>query len=176
MDTAIALTGCISFLFLLGSLLVVFRRVEVFAAVAWYIRIAVLFGICEFLTWNIVCMYGLNIPIGSDAYIEGSAASLLIYGLLAVLFLFGIFGTLESSVTLRLLAIIAGSGKEGIHQNAIISSYNRRSIVTRRLARLLWSKEVVLVGKYYRLSKKASYSVWREYFFRWMEWIFPYAS
>ena len=173
MDTWIVLTGLLSFIVLLVSLPIVFRLVAPFAAVGWYIRMTIIVGILCIGCWNVLFVIGVVHPINSDAFYFGAFTSVCIYGLLSIIYLFGIFGTIESSITLRLLTIIARNGKQGMHQNAIISSYSRKSIVTRRVDRLLYSGELVTVSRYYRLSKRASYTMWREYFFHIFTSLFP---
>jgi hypothetical protein len=57
-----------------------------------------------------------------------------IYSLLTVLFVFGIFAIMEASVTLRILTEIARSGR---------IEANTSRIVQRRIARFLYSGEII---------------------------------
>lgn len=170
MDIYIVLTGFLAFLFLIFLLPFVFRMIHAFSAIPWYLwSMGVVAGGC-FILWN--CVYSILLR-STGNYIEGAIASLCIYVLLAIWYLFGVFGDLEASITLHILTMIARSGKGGIPLNAITASYNRQVIVKRRIERLMWSREIIIVGMYYRLSKKISHSVLREYFFRVLNWIFP---
>jgi hypothetical protein len=173
MDAWIVFVGVVSFLTLLCSLPIVFRVVSPLAAVPWFIREMAMIGVLCVGLWSLLCFKGVVYPANVDSFLFGAIASLGIYVLLSVIYLFGIFGTIESAITLRLLSIIAQSGQKGIHQNAIISSYNRRTIVMRRVDRLMYMGEIVIVGNYYRLSKRASYAIWRERVFRVLNAMFP---
>ncbi|OGG30674.1 hypothetical protein A3A63_00640 [Candidatus Gottesmanbacteria bacterium RIFCSPLOWO2_01_FULL_46_9] len=172
MDTWILVTSGASFVLLFLLLLAVFRMVHAYDAPVWYIRMTGFCGVCCLGLWWVVVFLGW-VHETPQIIAMGVIASLLLYGLLTILFLFGVFGVFEASITLHILTKIALSGKEGIHPNAILSSYNRNTIVKRRIDRFLWSGELLVVGGRYRLSKRLSYFMMRERFLNILRWMFP---
>lgn len=80
-----------------------------------------------------------------------------IYGILVVLYVFGIFILVESSITLRLLYEIGRKYPNPISRMNITKKYSFNFIVKRRLERLVYLGEVIQTGKGYSLSDKHSY-------------------
>jgi hypothetical protein len=169
MDVWILISSFLSFILFIMFLPVIFRMIHAYDAPKWYLRFACMGSLVCLGLWEIHPVW-----LSGENQIVGILMSLCIYGLLVVLFLFGVFGVFEASITLHLLAKIALSGINGIHPNALLSRYNRISIVKRRIDRFLWSGELVPVGGQYRLSKRLSYFMVREYFLNLLRLVFPH--
>ena len=162
----------LSFALLFVTLIAVFRMVHAYDAVPWYLRIATLYGFFCLVFWGLA--YSLNVwGEFPETYLTGAVFSCAIYGVMAILFLFGVFGVFEASITLHILTKIALAGSDGIHPNALLGTYNRSTIVKRRVDRFLWSGEFIIVGGRYRLSRRFSYFMVRERFLNFLRFLFP---
>jgi hypothetical protein len=172
MDYWILATSIGSFLLLFCLLLIAFRIAHAYDAVGWYVQLSAFCAVvCVGSWWGISLLEWIHIT--PEQLTVGIVTSLLLYGLMVILFLFGVFGVFEASITLHLLTKIMLAGKSGIHPNAILASYNRNTIVKRRVDRFLWSQELVVVAGQYRLSKRLSYFMIREYFLDILRQVFP---
>lgn len=129
----------ISFFLFLVALLCIFRITRPEAAISWIIRsfigVSLLIVFFRFGFWNFA------------DFVWWAA----IYSLLAALFVFGIFSIMEASITLAIFSRIAREEKLP----------DKKSIVQKRIDRLLYSGELVRSGKTYSLGKP-SYFVTRE--------------
>ncbi len=112
----------------------------------------------------------MNVDIWNTAVALIYAVS--IYVLLVFVFIFGIYSVFEASLTLRFLLEIA-SGKVGITKHELLSRYGVRTIVKRRLERLIESKDIVDGNGTFLLAKHASYFRIREQALSLLRYIFP---
>lgn len=158
MDIELVITALLSFFLFLVLLALLFRITREEAAITWLIRtfftvgvlVVVFFihkwGVTEILFW----------------------ASL--YALLTTLFVFGIFSIMEASLTLRIFTEIADT-REGITIPELMKKYNRNLIITRRIERLVYSKELVNTGRKFMLGKM-SYFRTREFLLKVLRFAF----
>lgn len=158
MDIQISGTALFSFVLFLAVLVVVFRKTRQEAAIAWILRMFFCVGFVvacfQFGSWNF------------SAY----AWWAIVYTLLAALFVFGVFSSLEASLTIRIFTEIAQS--RGIGQGELMKRYNKSFVVRRRIERLLYSGELVATnGRYMR--GRASYFALREVFLNLFRKLFP---
>lgn len=79
-----------------------------------------------------------------------------IYGLLVFIYIFGILGVAESSVRIRLLHEIAKAEK-GVTEKELLQSYNAKTIVRKRLHRLVSSGELIEQNGIYQINKRLSF-------------------
>lgn len=122
MDTYILFIACLSFCLFLIIIAFLFRISRREEAINWMVR-----------TFAGTGMVIAAVFVGSWGISE-YAWWASIYGLLTVLFVFGPFSIMEASLTLRIVTEIARSG----HIEA-----NTSSIVKRRIARFLYSGEII---------------------------------
>lgn len=160
MDSQLIIMGFVSFCFFCLASAILFRMTEREAAVVWMLRAFVVIGIGHALYLGLYWRW-----IGLMWWAS-------FYGLFTVLFVFGIFGVVEASLSLRILSEIAGSGRKGITRREMMARYSRQNIVKRRIDRLLFSGELVRSRGTYRLGKMSYYRV-REYFLDFLRWLFP---
>ena len=160
MDSQLVIMGFVSFCFFCLASAILFRMTEREAAVVWMLRAFIVIGI------------GHALYLGQYWGLEGLLWWASFYGLFTLLFVFGIFGVVEASLSLRILSEIAGSGKKGITRRDMMVQYSRQHIVKRRVDRLLFSGELVGSSGIYRLGKMSYYRV-REYFLDFLRWLFP---
>lgn len=156
MDIFIVLSGFSAFALFLFLHAVISRLTPAEAAIYWLIRIYVVLVIV-LLVW---------FDIGSFA----------IYTFLCILYVFGVFGVIEASITLRLLAEIGKCGKIGITPSELTDRYGIDTIINQRLKRFLDSREIEIDRGAYRLSRRLSYFMLREYFLEVLRWMFPRVS
>ena len=140
MDIQILSTAFLSFFLFLAVLAVVFRMTRQEEVIVWMIRIFVGIGIvivgARAGSWGII------------EYIWWAS----LYGLLTGLFVLGPFSNMEASVTLRIFSDIARTG-------GVVT--DRSQIVQRRIARLLYSGEIIKNQGTLMLGK-TSYFTFRE--------------
>ncbi len=149
MDIQIVLSGFSVFALFLFLHAVISRVTEDQEAIYWLIRIYILLA------------FLILVGLGGMEWV--------IYTLLCVLYVFGVFGVIEASITLRLLSEI------GITPGRLAARYSIDTIIKRRLKRLLWAREIELDRGSYRLSRRLSYFMIREYFLDVLRWTFPRA-
>ena len=160
MDSQFLIMGFVSFCFFCLASAILFRMTEREAAVTWMVRAFVVIGI------------GHALYLGQYWGWIGLVWWASFYGLFTVLFVFGIFGVVEASLSLRILSEIADSEKKGITRREMMMRYGRQHIVKRRVDRLLFSGELIRSGGAYRLGKMSYYRI-REYFLDFLRYVFP---
>jgi hypothetical protein len=175
MEYWILISAFIPFIFLIVTLVPVFREVHAYDALSWYFRLALVYLLVCFGIWWVVIASGWIGNVGTPVeFASGVIESVMMYGLLTALYLFGVFGIFEASLTLHILQIICRSGTKGIHPNAILSSYNRTTIVKTRIDRMMHSGDLVIVGRQYRLQKSFSLLILREYALNILRFLYPH--
>jgi hypothetical protein len=80
-----------------------------------------------------------------------------VYGLLCLLYILGIYGPYESSVRLRLVREFYKVHPQSLTQEELLKRYNAKTILKRRLERMVYSGDLVLEGKNYRLKKTGNF-------------------
>lgn len=162
MDNTVLLFSGISFLCFLCSLPVLFRLIHAFDAISSYLKMVFLYAIIHTIIW-----FWLGYSI------EGFIIMELIYTLACILFLFGIFGILEASITLHLLLKIGLTKDRSIQYSDISELYNKKQIIQKRIARFLWSKDIVYRNDSYELVSHSSLYQLREYLLNVLKWLYP---
>jgi uncharacterized membrane protein YjfL (UPF0719 family) len=159
MDIQLIGIALLSFGMFLAVLAVLFRITRQESAILWMTR--------AFIGTGIVVGMTMAGSWGVTEYVWWAS----FYGLITVLFVFGIFSLMEASLTLRILAEIAQSGN-GISAAHLLKKYNRFSITKRRIARLLYSGEIIQNQEMYTRGKTSYFGV-REVFLKLFRKLFP---
>lgn len=100
------------------------------------------------------------------------AISLALLTLVAICYVFGVFVIVDSSIHVRILLLIA-ERKNGPTKQELLVRYNRKTIVGKRIARLVDTGELRFQRGTYRLAKSTSLLLVRERFSRMIERLFP---
>lgn len=88
--------------------------------------------------------------------------SIILSGLLAITYVFGVYLNLDSSLHVRILREIANAGLEGITYNGLLQKYNKKIILEKRLLRLVNSGEITRIGNTFQLQRSFSTLLLRE--------------
>jgi len=160
MDGQFIIMACVSFCFFVLASAILFRMTPQDAAISWMVRAFIVIGIGHALYfWSYWGLVGL-LWWGT------------MYTFLTMLFVFCVFSVMEASLTLRILSEIARTGTKGMTHKQLLQRYNRNVIVKRRLARLVYSGDLLYVNGAYKQNKVSHYMI-REYFLICLRWIFP---
>ncbi len=160
MDYQIALMAFISFILFILTLIVLFHMTAPDKALHWIVSTCLVIGIGE--GWYLSRYFGFTELV----------CWIMLYLLMVVLFVFGVFSAVEASLTFRMLAEIASTGSGGLTPRQLTRRYNREGIVKRRINRLLSSGEIIFKRGAYEKNHVSFYSV-REYILVILRQIFP---
>ena len=163
MDTVIVQTGIGLFVLFLASHVIVSRFADAQRAIYWLVKL-----------YLYVAIFAVGGWLTGFGGLQWLLIAILIYSLLVVLYIFGVFGVVEASITLRLLAEVAKGGEHGLTPALLARRYNVDRIIHTRLDRFLWSGEIIRKGNTYARSNRASYFIVREAFLRWLRTVFPH--
>ncbi len=86
-----------------------------------------------------------------------SLSSLVLYGLMAFLYIICIFGPYESSVRLRIIRELYKVYPSSITLAELLKEYNSQKIIDRRLQRLTFSNDITWDGIFYQISRKKNF-------------------
>ena len=158
-DAYIVLHAFGSFLFFWVLHVFLFRFMKPERVFRWPITFYVLAAILSILIFDILAgdsfpyhvdnLFTLNIPI--------LLFSTLLYTFFTFLYIFGIFGMIESSLRVRLLRLIAQTGERGVSARQIKEKYNTDTIVRKRLLRLTGSGILQIKNGRYRIRQPHSF-------------------
>ncbi len=130
---------------------VIFRRISRRQVLTWMVAVFAIAGIFTMgVSYYFVALYPFTMLLFFYFVFW------MLYGLLSLIYFLAIFGIIESSIRIRLLAEVVKSGKTGITPAALYRIYNRESIVKKRLERFVASGDIVYDGNKYRMSGKLS--------------------
>ncbi len=163
MDSAIILFSFIQFGCLLITLPIIFRVVHEFETLRWYVRFVIGYGGIGAIVWNSLS-YG---PL------EAFVFMMIIYLLSCLFFLYGIYGSVEASITLALLLKIAGSKRVYASLEDVSTITTKKEIVERRLQRFLWFGDLVLRDNAYEIISRPTLLQVREYVLNFLKWLYP---
>ena len=90
----------------------------------------------------------------NDFYLFIGTAT-LIYGLLAFIFVLCFFGPNETSIRMKIIALV-GTHVEGLNRADIFKHYNARTMLEVRLKRLVGAGDIVLQEGKYKLIKQSN--------------------
>lgn len=151
MDRAIILTSLVSFMLFLIFQVIVFRRIPRIQVLSWMVNVFIITGVMVTAALPLF----LN-NISWSAFVLFGAVSWLLYGLVSLIYILAVFGIIESSIRIRLLAEIVPRGTGGITLKELYRTYNRDSIVKKRLERFLSTGDISYDGKQYRIARRFS--------------------
>lgn len=141
------------------------------AVLNWIVRIFVLVAIIHFFH-AVIALRGMS-PFASQTNLFAASFCLLIsfviYGLTSFLYIICIFGPFETSVRSRILRELCSCYPEGFSYQQILTKYNNRVIIQRRLDKLLCASKVSFDGQFYRLKKKMTFFSLTEFFVKQMK-------
>lgn len=91
-----------------------------------------------------------------DGFYVSFIISFVLFTLLSLSYILGIFGMMVASLRVRILREIYSSKTKGISISDLLAIYNKKKIVDERLLRLLTGGEVSKSGNMYSLVSKRS--------------------
>lgn len=160
MDFYILETAFFGFLLFLTLHILIYRSIDKIKVVNFliftYFLSSLLYLLIEFF---IFYPQGSKVPL---------FVSFLIYNLMVVAYILGIFGMLVSSLRIRLLLEIGKGGKNGITVEEILKSYNKELIIGERLKRLVESGELSYEKGRYSLKRGFSVFLIHNYIFEFL--------
>lgn len=163
-DGYILLVSSIAFIGFLGMQPVLFRLIDPSMVLYWLFKSALAIGILG----AVVLWF-----VQPDVTIVTMGLYSMIYGALVVLYVFGWFVIIESSITLRILYEICRGGKTGITREQLRNIYTIDNVLRRRLKRLIVLGEVVYEKDTYRRAGNKSFFSFRDYLAAFNNMIFP---
>jgi hypothetical protein len=173
MDLEIILSSISSFFLFLVMHTVVFRNVDKKKVLVWITNTCLIGSIFPFIFSVIFALFhpSANYAFGFHFFIV-FIFSFIFYGFLAVIYILGPFGLIESSIRFRLLEEIAKRGKDGIDKNKLYKAYNKHVIIQKRLDRFVLSKDIVYRDKCYIFQNRFSYFIIQTFLFENMKKIY----
>jgi len=167
MNIDIQIIGIAVLMFLVFLVLqaVVFRYIATHRGLVWILRIA-----------SVVGLLGSCTALYVSREIEFFFFPFLVYGTLIVLYVFGVFVIIESSITFRILYEFARLGTKGGRQQDFVERYNKNIIVSRRLDRLVVIGQILEQHEMYWLRQKKSVFTFRNILVKFNNFVFPFKS
>jgi hypothetical protein len=141
MDTIIFLFSCLTFLAYIAVQAIVFRAIRPDRALIWLIKL-------YFMVEGAALLIGYAF-VHTSLYGVVVGWQLVIFSLIAALYIFSVFSYTEASITMRILSEIARSYGKGITEKDIWKRYNTQYIVERRIDRFLSGGDIVKVKNGY---------------------------
>ena len=151
MDTAILFTVFLSFVVFVLLQIIVFRRIPRRQVLVWMVIVFVAAGFIANITLLL-----LKHDISGNMLLFFLGISWLLYGLISLIYILALFGIVESSIRIRLLAEVIRSGEKGITLKELYRKYNREVIIKKRLERFVASGDISFDGTYYMVKRKLS--------------------
>lgn len=161
MDLSIVINAGLSFVLFLVLQIIVFRRI---AASSVFIAIVGVFAAAGAVTHSM--LYFFLPPSSFDLALFTLFCSLVLYGLLSLIYILALFGIAATSLRIRLLGEIYTRGQQGMTEKELLVKYNRNVILAKRLERFRASGDVIFDGKQYTLGKRYSFYFFPASFFR----------
>lgn len=155
MDVFIVLTAFTAFMVFFLSHLLIFRIIKQEELVKWLI----LLYTAVFLLEGVGVTFLLFPTFSISLVIMILILSLVLYTLLAFIYVLGILGVVTTSMRIRLLDEIVERGPEGLERGEILKIYNRDRVLKRRLSRLVAGGELIYKDGYYCLNRPFSYFI-----------------
>jgi hypothetical protein len=173
MDQRIILSAICSFIFFLFLHVLIFRRINQKEVLIWIVKTCLIGSIFP-VFFSLIVTYldpinGYSIPLQFAVIFF---ISFILYSLLAILYILGPFGIIESSLRIRLLEEIAGFGEKGVSKQNLFKVYNKNVIIQKRLNRFLMTKDFTYRNGYYLIKNRFSYFIVQEFLFENMKRIY----
>lgn len=92
----------------------------------------------------------------------------VLYSFFVFMYVFGVFGVIESSIRIRILEIIQSFQKQGLSYRQLLTYYNANIILKKRLTRLVSSGDLVLKDGKYQIGKRISFLYFPAYLTRFL--------
>ena len=163
MDQSILVFSSVAFFSLIASLPIVFRIIHAYDATSWYLRLVCIIGcITSILWWE-----------GAYGPVEAFVLMIMLYLLASIIFLFGVFGILEASITLHILLTLRQAANGRMREQDIATQYSIHHIVQKRLDRFLRTNDLRFVDDSYELVQKTSLYKLREHLLSALKWLYP---
>lgn len=170
MDLQIIISSIVSFFLFLILHIIIFSKIDQSNVLVWIVKLC-LFGAIFPLLFAL--FFSIVFPIGQYPQIAHFlivfSSSFLLYSLLAIGYILGMFGLLESSLRIKILQEIATAGKRGIQKKEIHRVYNRDVIIVKRLKRFIRSGDISYRNGLYTMRKRFTYFVVHAFIFESMK-------
>jgi hypothetical protein len=139
--------------------------------IGFLFRLQILVGI--FLGGSQLIMWWLNVITMQTFFIVFPVSEFIFHGLVFI-YILTVFSYIESSITIKLFAIIGGHEPEGLTRKELEHIYSKDYIVKRRLKRFLAMRVVERDHLMFTLSKKMNSFALRDRIVSLMNIVFPY--
>jgi|WetSurMetagenome_2_1015567.scaffolds.fasta_scaffold408550_2 hypothetical protein len=158
MDLRIVTTSILSFIFFLLIQTLIFHKIDKKEILVWIVKTCLIGGAFP-LVFSII--FAFLFPINDYSFISQLLivffASFVLYSFLAVLYILGPFGLIESSLRLKLLSEIANAEEIGLKKQDLYKAYNINAIIQKRLERFVVSKDFIFQNGNYIIKNRFSY-------------------
>lgn len=173
MDLQIINSSIASFFLFLILHIIIFSRIDHSFVLVWIVKTCLLSSIFPFL---FALLFSIVFPIAEYSqtvhFLIVYTSSFLLYSLLAIGYILGMFGLAESSLRIRILEEIAAAGKRGIQKKELYRVYNRDVIIAKRLKRFITSGDIIYRNGLYTMRKRFSYFIVHAFIFESMKKIY----
>jgi len=173
MDLQIVFSSILSFVLFFILHVYIFSRIDHSKVLIWIVKTCMIGTIFPLL---FALLFSFYFPVfGSSALLQFVVVylvSFLLYSLLSIGYVLGMFGLLESSLRIRILEKIASRGKEGISKKDINALYKNDVIIAKRLKRFVRSGDISYKNGLYTMKRRFSYFVVHAFIFESMKKIY----
>jgi hypothetical protein len=166
MDQRIIISVLASYAIFLFLQTIIFRSIDRNNILAWIVRICAIGSISPLIFSALFTgVYPLPGYTILPQFLVLFVISFVLYGLLALTYILGPFGLIESSLRLKLLDEIAKAGVTGVDRHTLVKIYNVHDIIRKRLDRFLTSKDFVYRNGNYIINNRFSFFIFHTFVF-----------
>ena len=173
MDLQIVISSLLSFMSFFILHVYIFSRIDHSKVLIWIVKTCLIGTIFPLL---FALLFSFIFPVfGNSALLQFVVVflvSLLLYSLLSIGYILGMFGLLESSLRIRILEKIASRGKGWISKKDINALYANDAIIAKRLKRFIRSGNISYKSGLYTMKRQFSYFVIHAFIFESMKKIY----
>lgn len=173
MDLQIVFSSLLSFVSFFILHVYIFSRIDHSKVLIWIVKTCMIGTIFPLL---FALLFSFFFPVfGNSALLQFVIVfiiSILLYSLLSIGYILGVFGLLESSLRIRILEKIARAGKEGISKKDINALFANDAIIAKRLKRFIQSGDIIYKNGLYNMKRRFSYFVVHAFIFESMKKIY----
>lgn len=159
LDAQILTNGIISFFVFLAMHVVVFWFVDAKGVLKWLMNILLVASMLNIIS---TIRFAFTQPMGLPMALMAGVLSLIIFGILAFLYILCIFGPFESSIRMRLIHELSLVYPKGLTYDAMLKRYNADMMLQRRLDRLTVSGDLRQEGPLYLPGKRFNFFLLKE--------------
>lgn len=158
MDLFIIISAVFSFILFLILQILIFRylkNTKILKGLYYALGITSIFHYLIF--WILSKYLFFKIQYSFFTIFFDSSVSLILFMLLAFIFILAFLGVATTSLRMQLLIEIKNKGKKGITYNQLLAKYNKEIIIMTRVARLIEAGEIEKIKDFYCYKKHLTY-------------------